>query len=59
MLKRGYTGVEAQDQGEWWEAGRQLRRHLVGRIYTDALVRKAEQIALKYADKEQLAYWKQ
>jgi TRAP-type C4-dicarboxylate transport system substrate-binding protein len=58
LLKRGYTGVSAEDPGEWWEAGRQLRRRLVGRIYTEALVEHAEQIALKFADKEQLAYWK-
>ncbi len=58
LLKRGYTAVKAEDPGEWWEAGRQLRRRLVGRIYTQALVDKAEKIALKYADKEQLAYWK-
>src|SRR5262249_21894234 len=30
LLKRGYTGVEAENQAEWWEAGRQLRRRLVG-----------------------------
>jgi TRAP-type C4-dicarboxylate transport system substrate-binding protein len=58
LLKRGYTAVSPDDQAEWWEAGRQLRRRLVGRIYTKELVDKAEQIALKYADKEQLAYWK-
>jgi TRAP-type transport system periplasmic protein len=58
LLKRGYTGIAAEDPGEWWEAGRQLRRRLVGRIYTQALVEQAEQIALKFADKEQLAYWK-
>jgi TRAP-type C4-dicarboxylate transport system substrate-binding protein len=59
LLKRGYTGVTPEDPGEWWEAGRQLRRRLVGRIYTQALVEKAEQMALKYADQEQLKYWKQ
>lgn len=58
LLKRGYTAVQSEDPGEWWEAGKALRRRLVGRIYTQALVDKAEQIALKYADKEQLSYWK-
>jgi TRAP-type C4-dicarboxylate transport system substrate-binding protein len=58
LLKRGYTALDPVDAGEWWEAGRQLRRKLVGRIYTQQLVDRAEQIALKYADKEQLAYWK-
>jgi TRAP-type transport system periplasmic protein len=58
LLKRGYTALRPTDQGEWWEAGRQLRRRLVGRIYTQDLVERTEQIALKYADKEQLAFWK-
>jgi len=58
LLKRGYTALRPADQGEWWEAGRQLRRRLVGRIYTQELVDRAEKIALKFADKEQLAYWK-
>jgi TRAP-type C4-dicarboxylate transport system substrate-binding protein len=58
LLKRGYTALHPTDAGEWWEAGRQLRRRLVGRIYTQALVERAEQIALKYADKEQLSFWK-
>jgi TRAP-type transport system periplasmic protein len=58
LLKRGYTAMKPDDPAEWWEAGRQLRRKLVGRIYTQQLVDKAEEIALKYADKEQLAYWK-
>jgi TRAP-type C4-dicarboxylate transport system substrate-binding protein len=59
LLTRGYTALRPADQGEWWEAGRQLRRRMVGRIYTQELVTRAEQIALKFADKEQLAYWKQ
>ncbi|MDH5672709.1 MAG: TRAP transporter substrate-binding protein DctP [Myxococcales bacterium] len=58
LLKRGFTAVDAQDPAEWWNAGKQLRHRLVGRIYTKKLVDKAEKIALKYADKEQLAYWK-
>lgn len=58
LLKRGYKGVEAENPAEWWDAGRQLRQRLVGRVYTQKLVSKAEGIALKYADKEQLSYWK-
>ena len=58
LLKRGHTALRPADQGEWWEAGSQLRRRLVGRIYTQELVDRAEKIALKFADKEQLAYWK-
>jgi TRAP-type C4-dicarboxylate transport system substrate-binding protein len=58
LLKRGYTGVDATNPAEWWDAGRELRKRLIGRVYTQALVDKAEKIALKFADKEQLAYWK-
>jgi TRAP-type C4-dicarboxylate transport system substrate-binding protein len=58
LLKRGYTALKPADQAEWWDAGRALRRRLVGRIYTQALVDRAEAIALKYADKEQLEYFK-
>jgi TRAP-type C4-dicarboxylate transport system substrate-binding protein len=58
LLTRGYKGLTADNEAEWWEAGRQLRRRLIGRIYTQELVERAESIALKYADKNQLANWK-
>jgi len=58
LLKRGYTAVDATDPAEWWDAGRQLRRRLVGRLYTAELVDRAEKIALQYADQEQMTYWK-
>ena len=58
LLKRGFTGIEADDPAEWWNAGKKLRRRLVGRVYTKKLVDKAEKIALKYASKDQLANWK-
>lgn len=57
LAKRGLKPMEAENEAEWWEAGKQLRRRLVGRIYTQALVEKAETIALKYADKQQLKYF--
>lgn len=57
LLKRGHKPLKPENPGEWWAAGKTLRRHLIGRIYTKALVEKAEQIAMKYADKEQLAYF--
>jgi TRAP-type C4-dicarboxylate transport system substrate-binding protein len=57
LLKRGFTGVAAENNKEWWDAGKKLRRRLVGRVYTKKLVDQAEKIALKYADKEQLANW--
>ena len=58
LLTRGYKGLTADKESEWWEAGRALRRRLIGRIYTQELVERAESIALKYADKNQLANWK-
>jgi TRAP-type C4-dicarboxylate transport system substrate-binding protein len=58
LLKRGYKGVTPTDQAEWWDAGKALRKRLIGRIYTQSLVEEAEKIALKYADPEQLSYWK-
>ena len=57
LLKRGFTGVEAADNSEWWDAGKKLRHRLIGRVYTKKLVDEAEKIALKYADKEQLSNW--
>jgi TRAP-type C4-dicarboxylate transport system substrate-binding protein len=57
LLKRGFKGLEAENEAEWWDAGKQLRRRLVGRIYTQQLVDRAESIALKYADKQQLKYF--
>jgi TRAP-type transport system periplasmic protein len=57
LLQRGHKPLKPTNPGEWWAAGKHLRRSLVGRIYTQALVERAESIALKYADKEQLAYF--
>jgi TRAP-type C4-dicarboxylate transport system substrate-binding protein len=57
LLSRGYTAVRPSQPAEWWAAGRMLRRHLVGRAYSQALVDRVEQLALKYADKEQLSQW--
>lgn len=57
LLQRGHKPLKPENPGEWWAAGKTLRRHLIGRIYTKALVDRAEAIALKYADKEQLAYF--
>ncbi len=58
LLERGYKGLTPDKESEWWDAGRDLRRRLIGRVYTQQLVERAEQIALKYADKNQLANWK-
>jgi TRAP-type C4-dicarboxylate transport system substrate-binding protein len=57
LSKRGIKPIDAEDESEWWAAGKQLRRRLVGRIYTQQLVDKAEKIALQHADAEQLKYF--
>jgi len=54
LLKRGYTEVEATNPQEWWDVGHKLRKKMTGRIYTQALVDRAEKIAMKYATEEQL-----
>jgi TRAP-type transport system periplasmic protein len=57
LTERGLKPTDADDEAEWWAAGKALRRRLVGRIYTQALVDKAETIALKYADAQQMKYF--
>jgi TRAP-type C4-dicarboxylate transport system substrate-binding protein len=57
LLTRGYTGLKPDKPGEWWAAGKELRRKMIGRLYTKELVDRAEKLAIKFADKEQLAYW--
>jgi TRAP-type transport system periplasmic protein len=57
LLERGYTAVRPEQPAEWWEAGRNLRRRLVGRMYSQAIVDRAEQLALEHADAEQRSQW--
>jgi TRAP-type C4-dicarboxylate transport system substrate-binding protein len=57
LTERGYTVLKPDNEGEWWEAGKALRRRMIGRIYTKELLGKAEAIAKKFATKEQLAHW--
>jgi TRAP-type C4-dicarboxylate transport system substrate-binding protein len=57
LTERGLKPLLPDDEAEWWAAGKALRRRLVGRIYTQALVDKAESIALKYADAQQLKFF--
>lgn len=59
LLARGYTAVRPAQPNEWWEAGRLLRRRMVGRVYTRELVEEAERLALQYADPEQRSQWGQ
>jgi TRAP-type C4-dicarboxylate transport system substrate-binding protein len=57
LLERGHKAIVFENEGEWWEAGKALRRKMIGRIYTKELVGRAETIAKKFATKEQLAHW--
>ena len=55
LLSRGYSAIEGTPTARdaWWGVGMKLRKQLVGRIYTTDLVKRAEDIALQFADKEQ------
>lgn len=55
LKTRGYTAIESTPKARdaWWALGINLRKQLVGRIYTPELVKRAEEIALKFADEEQ------
>lgn len=50
LLQRGHRPVRTHDEAEWSEAGRALRRRLTGRIYTQELVTKTEQLVARYPD---------
>jgi TRAP-type transport system periplasmic protein len=54
LLHRGHAAMRVDDPAEWRAAGEQLRRQLVGRAYSKALVDRAEEIALKDAGTERL-----
>lgn len=55
LLKRGYKAVKARPEvtDQWWEIGQKLRKRMIGRIYTQRLVDRAETLALRYADEDQ------
>lgn len=57
LLARGYTAIEttAAERDQWWKVGVQLRKSMVGRVYSPALVKRAEDIALQFADERQRA----
>lgn len=50
LVQRGHIPLKAKNEKEWWDAGKNLRQRMIGRIYTKELVEKAEQIAAKYAE---------
>jgi TRAP-type C4-dicarboxylate transport system substrate-binding protein len=51
LVQRGHKPLKAKNEQEWWDAGKALRSRLVGRVYTKELVDRAEEIALKYAER--------
>jgi TRAP-type C4-dicarboxylate transport system substrate-binding protein len=50
LVERGHIATKLSHLEDWQKVGRQLRERMVGRIYTQELVTKAEQIALRYPD---------
>lgn len=50
LLERGQKPVKLKNEPEWAEAGSSLRKRMIGRIYTQELVSRAEGIAARYAD---------
>jgi TRAP-type C4-dicarboxylate transport system substrate-binding protein len=50
LQQRGIKAVPLRKLDEWQKTGRELRERMIGRVYTEALVRKAEQICARYPD---------
>lgn len=50
LVQRGHIPQKAKNEKEWWDAGKNLRQRMIGRVYTKELVEKAEAIAAKYAE---------
>jgi TRAP-type transport system periplasmic protein len=50
LVERGHIPTKLSHIEEWQKVGRQLREKMIGRIYTQELVTKAEQIAARYPD---------
>jgi TRAP-type transport system periplasmic protein len=50
LLERGQKPVRLKNEPEWAAAGSALRKRMVGRIYTQDLVTRAEAIATRYPD---------
>ncbi len=54
LVERGHKKLIPANIKEWWDTGHMLRKRLVGRIYTKELLEKAEQIAAKYKEADEL-----
>jgi TRAP-type transport system periplasmic protein len=48
LVERGHKPLRPSNEQEWWDAGNNLRKRMIGRVYTKELVDKAEAIAAKY-----------
>lgn len=52
LFKRGFKGVDFENDEVWDAAGRKLRDKMVGRIYDRKLLKRVEGIAAKYKGKD-------
>jgi TRAP-type transport system periplasmic protein len=50
LLQRGHKPIKLKNEAEWVDAGRALRKRMIGRVYTQELVSVAEKIAARYPD---------
>jgi TRAP-type C4-dicarboxylate transport system substrate-binding protein len=45
LTSRGHEAIALENEEAWWEMGKNLRRRMIGRIYTKELVEQAEKIS--------------
>ena len=50
LIQRGQQPFKLKNEPEWAAAGSNLRKRMIGRIYTQELVTRAEAIAARYPD---------
>lgn len=48
MLTRGHTALKPKNRAEWVAMGEKLRKRMIGRIYTQELVERAERISAQH-----------
>jgi len=50
LLERGHVATQLVQRDAWLKTGQELRKRMIGRVYTAELVHQAEQIAAKFPD---------
>lgn len=48
LLQRGHTALQPRNRAEWVAMGEKLRKRMIGRIYTQEVVARAERISAQY-----------